>query len=142
MPSTYQSIIVNAPLDQVWDTVNDFHDLSWAPNVIEKCEAEGDASGTEPGAKRILNEAFHETQIEWNEEDHRIRYSIDDGPSPVSKDEVSNYIGQLRLLPVTENNVTFVEWSSSWNASSEDAVDFCHNIYVNLLSDLAAKFED
>ncbi len=142
MPFTYQSIVVNAPLQKVWDTVSDFHDFSWARDVIEKCEAQGDTPGTEPGAKRVLNDAFHETLIEWNPEEHRIRYSIDDGPSPVSEEEVSDYVGHLHLLPVTEDDATFVEWSSSWESSSQDAVAFCHNIYVALLSSLAAKFKD
>ena len=141
MPSTYQSIIVPASIGKVWDTVKDFHALSWAPDVIESCESVGDVPGTEPGAKRVLNGAFHETLIEWDQDEHRIRYSIDDGPSPVSKDEVSNYVGHLHLLPVTEGNVTFAEWSSSWESRSQDAVDFCHNIYVGLLSALAASFE-
>ena len=141
MPTTYQSIIVKAPIEKVWNTIKDFHDFSWAPDVIEKCEAVGDTPGTKVGAKRILNGVFHETQIEWDAEAHRIRYSIDDGPTPVSKNDVSDYIGHLHLLPVTASDPTFVEWSSSWESPSEDAVEFCHNIYVALLSSLAKQFE-
>ncbi|MCK4841166.1 MAG: SRPBCC family protein [Methylococcales bacterium] len=68
MPKCYQSIVVNAPITTVWDTIKDFHDISWASQVLEKCEAMGELSGTKVGAKRILNEAFHETLLELNEQ--------------------------------------------------------------------------
>jgi len=66
MPSTVQSITVNQSIDRVWNTINNFHDMSWCPNVITSCVPGGDASGDEVGAKRVLNDAFHETLIEAN----------------------------------------------------------------------------
>ncbi|NOQ14375.1 MAG: SRPBCC family protein [Methyloprofundus sp.] len=139
MPQCYQSIIVHAPFEKVWDTIKDFHDMSWASPVIEQCDAVGDFSGTEIGAKRVLNAAFHETLLECNEVEHRIRYSIDDGPSPVSANEVKNYIGLIQLKSVTLTGDTFVEWSSNWESNSEQARDFCHQIYVALLRALAEQ---
>lgn len=35
MGRTYQSILIQAPVDRVWQAVRDFHDLSWAPDVVE-----------------------------------------------------------------------------------------------------------
>lgn len=137
MPQTFQSIVVDAPLERVWDKVKDFHDMSWAPNVVSRCVSEGDTPGTEVGARRVLNEVFHETLIERDESAHRIRYTIDEGPSPVSSAEVSGYVGQLELRPVTKTGQTFVEWSSSWDAAGDEAVAFCHGIYVALLDELA-----
>ncbi len=138
MPSTNQSIVVNKPVQTVWDAIKDFHDLSWSANVVAKCEAVGDKSGSEPGAKRVLNDAFHETLIEINSDDHIIRYSIDDGPTPVSSTDVSNYRGEVRLTS-TKNDATLVEWSSTWDSKTEDAVEFCHGIYVALLNDMASS---
>jgi len=137
MPTCYQSIIVSAPIEKVWDKVRNFHDMSWADQVITQCDAVGNVSATELGAKRILNNAFHETLLECNDNEYRVRYSIDDGPSPVSVEEVQNYIGQIQLKPVTLSNETFVEWSSTWESSSEEAREFCHQIYVALLQSLA-----
>ncbi|MDD5277134.1 MAG: SRPBCC family protein [Methylovulum sp.] len=141
MPSCYQSIVVNAPIDAVWDTIKNFHDMSWAPGVIAKCEVVGGKLGTEAGAKRVLNDAFHETLIECSDQEHRVRYSIDEGPSPVSSAEVSHYIGDLHLITATLNNATFVEWGSSWESNTEDVAEFCQQIYVALLGELAQKFE-
>ena len=33
-----------------------------------------------------------------------------------------------------------VEWTTSWDSNAEDAVEFCHGIYVALLGDLKATF--
>ena len=138
MPSTNQSIVIKQPVQTVWDALKDFHDMSWSANVITKCEPVGDKSGNEPGAKRVLNDAFHETLIEANANDHLIRYSIDEGPSPISSSDVSNYTGEIRLSSA-ENNATLVEWSSQWDSNSEGAVEFCHGIYIALLDDMASS---
>jgi len=59
----YHSVTVNAPVDQVWDTLRKFHDFSWCPDVITQLEVVGDSGGTETGAKRILNGAFHKSAL-------------------------------------------------------------------------------
>ncbi len=59
--SCYNSVTVNAPVDKVWEVLRNFHDMSWSPDVVTQLEAVGDAGGTEIGAKRNLNGAFHET---------------------------------------------------------------------------------
>lgn len=142
MGKTYQSTTVNASIDDVWDALSNFHDMSWAPDVIESCEAVGDRAGNQVGAQRVLNGAFHETLHAINNIDHTLHYSIDDGPSPVSADEVSGYVGQVRALPITDEQKTFVEWSSSWEARTDEAEEFCHNIYTALLSSLKQHFTE
>lgn len=139
MPTTHQSIIINAPINEVWNKFNNFHELSFAPEVITDIEKVGSIDGSSTGAKRILNHAFYETLIEADNNKHQLKYSIDDGPSPISKDEVSNYIGTVKLS--TNSEGTLVEWDSSWDASEEDAVEFCHGIYVALLKGLSESFK-
>lgn len=141
MPSTEQSIVVDAPIAEVWNRFSNFHDLSWAPNVISGVDKVGDVDGNKVGAKRILNGAFHETLIEINNDEYYLKYSIDDGPSPVSKDEVANYVGVVRLSPVSNGKGTLVEWVSSWESKLDDAVAFCHGIYVALLGELGNSFK-
>ncbi|MFQ5772684.1 MAG: SRPBCC family protein [bacterium] len=141
MPSTNQSKDIDASISEVWAKFNNFHDLSWAPNVITNVEKVGGIDGGEVGAKRILNSAFHETLVEIEHNEYTLKYSIDDGPSPVSKEEVSNYYGVVKLSPATEGDRTHVEWSSSWESNVEDAVEFCHGIYVALLNELAESFK-
>ncbi len=141
MPRVYNSVIVNAPIEAVWKRIRDFHDFSWAPSVITQCEKVGEKEGTAIGAKRLLNESFLDTLIAYSELEHRMMYSIDDAPSPISPQEISNYIGDLHLLPITQGGKTFVEWSGSWESKSTEAIGFMNDIYVALLRDLAAEFE-
>lgn len=141
MPTTHQSKVIHATIDNVWTKISNFHEFSWAPNVITDVEKVGDLDGNSLGAKRILNHAFQETLIETDSEHHVIRYSIDDGPSPISKDEVSNYIGTITLTEDIKGKGTLVEWDSEWDTKSGDATEFCHNIYVALLDDLSDSFE-
>ena len=138
MGKTYQSTTVNAPVDQVWATVRDFHDMSWATSVVTECKTVGDKKGDQIGAKRVLNDAFHETLLELSEIDHSIRYSIDDGPGPLPDTE--EYIGFLRVFPVTDSNTSYVEWSSNWHGKDAETAEFCSPIYVALLGDLKKKF--
>lgn len=93
MGRCYNSAVINAPCEKVWNTIQNFHDLSWAPGVITKAVAVGEIKGDQPGARRILNEAFHETLRSLDDREHTLSYSIDDGPGPVSKNAMRNYIG-------------------------------------------------
>ena len=137
----YNSTVVSAPVDQVWSALRDFHDLGVFPNVIEKVDVVGDIPGTEIGAKRILNGAFHETLKSLDDENRILTYSIDDGPAATSKDSVSGYIGKLQVYTVTDEDKSFVLWTSMWESSgSEDVAAFCNPIYQALLSDLKKTF--
>lgn len=140
MPSTHQSIVINESVAEVWSRFRNFHDFSWAPNVITGVDKVGEVDGNSVGAKRILNGAFHETLVEMNNEEFYLKYSIDDGPSPVSKDEVEHYIGVVKLSPAADGGATLVEWTSSWESKLDDAVEFCHGIYVALLGELEKSF--
>jgi polyketide cyclase/dehydrase/lipid transport protein len=140
MGKTYQTAVISAPVGQVWNKIKNFHDLSWGAAVVEKCEAVGDKPGDQIGARRILNDAFHETLVAFSELDRSFKYSIDDGPAPVSKNDVKDYIGAVRLIPITDNDTCLIEWSSNWESSTDDACEFCRNIYVALINELKKAF--
>lgn len=136
----YNSCVVSAPADRVWALLRNFHDFSWAPDVVESVEVVGSAAADQIGARRILNGAFHETLRALDDEARELKYTIDDGPPPVSKDQVRHYVGTLRVHPVTDGDRAFVEWSSSWESSQGGVAEFCNPIYQALLSSLQAHF--
>lgn len=140
MPETNQSIDISAPISDVWARVSNFHDFSYAARVITSLEKVGDLNGYQIGAKRLLNNVFHETLVEIDNDAYYLKYSIDDGPSPISKNEVANYFGVIQLSAPGGNAQTHVSWTSSWDSESNDGVEFCHGIYVALLNELAASF--
>ena len=91
--------------------------------------------------RRILNDAFHETLIAIDDDARVLRYSIDDGPGPVARDAVRNYIGRLRVAPVTSDDTAFVEWESSYDSPDDAAVgELCNPIYRALLTTLRDHF--
>ena len=136
------SVIVNAPADEVWDMIKDFYDMSWCGGVITKLKVMNDKASNEVGAKRILNDAFHETLLSIDNDAHRFSYSIDDGPGPVSKENVTGYVAEVTVYPVTENNTTMVLWQSKWEEDKEGSVaDFCNPIYHAVLQELKSNFK-
>ena len=141
MTKTYQSITIDAPLEKVWSTIRDFHDMTWAPNVITNLEKSGDLPGDTVEAKRKLNGVFEETLAAIDDAERTFSYRITNGPSPLSRAEVKNYIGRVVVKPVPEGNGTFVEWSSSWENRDERIYEFCHGIYVALLEDMKKSLE-
>ncbi len=95
--TTYQDININASVDAVWAAIRNLHDLGWAPNVITSVDVVGDKAGHEVGAGRVLNGVFHETLQTFDDDAMTFSDSIDDGPSPVSKEQVSNYSGRVQV---------------------------------------------
>ena len=136
----YNSCVVNALVDKAWTALRNFHDMSWAPQVVTSLEKVGDASGDQIGAKRLLNGVFHETLRGLDDTGREVRHSIDDGPDVVSKDKVSGYVGVVRVFSVTDGDATFVEWSTSWQDSQGGVKEFCDPIYKALLDSLQQHF--
>jgi len=139
--SCYHSAILNAPVEAVWSAISNFHDMSWAPEVITSLEVKGDVSGDEVGAVRLLNGLFLETLREVNADGYNFTYSIDDGPDVIAKEVVANYLGTVALTPVTIGDQTLIEWSSVYDSDDENAVaEFCNPIYVALLTAMQQHF--
>ena len=137
MGRCYNSIVIEAPAEKVWSTIQDFHNLDWGSEVITQVDNPTGKSGNEVGAKRVLNGVFHETLTAFDADAMTFSYSIDDGPEPVASNMVSNYVGTVRIRPVTNSNHTFIEWESTYESNSDDAIaEFCNPIYAALLAAL------
>lgn len=141
MGSCLNSKVVEAPIDQVWAVLRDFHDLSWAPNVFTEVQKIGDKGPAELGAQRKLNGAILETLVEIDDIERSLRHEIDDGPAPLDADSVTSYQGYVRAFPVTDTDRTFVLWTSQYETRDDGAVhQFCDPIYQAVLNDLARHF--
>ena len=136
----YNSIVVDADADRVWETMRNFHDMSWCPQVITSLEVVGDVAGNEVGAQRLLNGAIAETLRSLDNDNRLFTYSIDDGPDALSKDNVGGFVGRLQVFPVTDTGQAFVLWTSSWAEGGEGTDEFCNPIYQALLGALKDHF--
>ncbi|HUP63234.1 MAG TPA: SRPBCC family protein [Thermoanaerobaculia bacterium] len=109
--------------------------------MVTKVDRVGTAAGTEVGAKRVLNDAFHETLVSLDDDARSFSCTIDDGPGPVAKDAIQRYVGSVRVLPVTDRDASFVEWQSNYEANDDAAVGaFCNPIYQAALGALKRSF--
>lgn len=60
----------------------------------------------------------------------------------VSKDNVTGYIGKVTVFSVSNNNTSFVVWTSSWESEKKGGIaDFCNPIYHSILQDLKIYLE-
>lgn len=135
----HNSVVVSAPADKVWTVLRDFSSTSWAPNVVTSHKNIGEKKGDQPGAKRVLNDAFHETLHSIDDINRTFSYTIDSGPAAVAK--AVNYVGTVTLHPITEDNTTLAVWTSRWDHSEGGVAEFCSPIYQALLGDLKAHFK-
>lgn len=137
----YNTAVINAPSDEVWSTLKNFHDMSWAKNVITQLDKVGEKASHEVGAKRILNGGIPETLLSIDDGAKSLTYSIDDGPEAISKDNLEGYVGSITVYSVTDDNTSFVLWTSKWESDKNGGVaDFCNPIYRALLQDLKGHF--
>jgi hypothetical protein len=124
MVRIFTSIVINAPADKVWEVVRRFSSLaSWAnPAALRTAILNGKAE-TEIGAVRGIStpgpdgeNAFLETLVAFSEVEKFYEYSLDRSPLPAS-----NYRGRRQVVPVTDNNTTFVTWSANFDAPNAEA---------------------
>ncbi|ALO36253.1 polyketide cyclase [Colwellia sp. MT41] len=138
MGKCYKNIEIATPVATVWQKIRDFHDMTWAEGVITSLVKVGQTGGTDIGAKRILNDAFHETLVCLDDNNYTFSYAVDDGPGPLAKTAVDNYLGVVKLSESTTG--TLVEWSSSFTSSTEgEVIEFCDPIYTALLGALKSS---
>jgi len=140
MGKCVSSTVVNAPVDEVWRVLRNFHDMSWT-GAVESLEPVGDARSDQVGAKRVLNGAIHETLRAIDDIAHTFQYQITDGPSPISKDDLKFYYGTVSVLPVTDQNASFVLWATRFESKDDEVTQqFCDPFYIAFLAHLKAHF--
>jgi hypothetical protein len=71
---------------------------------------------------------------------HTFSYSIDEAPSPISSAEISDYVGRVEVKASPDGG-SLVEWTSSWQNDDEAGYEFCHPIYMALVSDMKASLQ-
>ena len=103
------SVFARCVIARIFETSSsNFHDMSRAQGVIDKCAPVGELKANQIGAKRLLNDAFHETLLELSEVDRTIKYRIDDGPSVIPRARESGRVQGSGLADQLEHRVDAV----------------------------------
>jgi hypothetical protein len=132
MPRTYASSIIDAPVHDVWARIRDFNGLPvWNAGAIARGEIEDGLAGDQVGAIRglWLPDGTHIRERLLAHSDLERSYTYDFQQSPFDMD---NYIGTLRLHPVTDGDRTFIEWFATFDCN-RDEQDALKGLFENIV---------
>ena len=120
MPKIFKSSVIDAPVEQVWARISDFNGLpGWHPRMVESHIEDGQAAttiGCIRNFKVITGATVRERLLALSDADHSVSYSIIETPQPIT-----NHKATLRLLPVTDGNRTYAEWTAEFDAPAAEA---------------------
>lgn len=127
MVKVYRSTVLDAPADRVWRDLRDFNGLAnWHP-LIELSRIEKSHPADKVGCVRNFQlkdgARIREKLLSLSDYDYSCTYSILESPM-----DLSDYIATLRLLPVTEGNRCFIEWSAEFECAPEKAAELVETV--------------
>ena len=143
MAKVYASIVVPANASAVWDVIRDFNALpKWTPFVAES-RIEQNAASDKVGCIRNFRlkngGRVRERLLALSDYEMSCTYTILESPMGVE-----NYLATLRLIPVTESDHAFAEWSAEFDAAPEreDVLvdDIGRNVFAAGLNALKSRF--
>ncbi|MEZ5738897.1 MAG: SRPBCC family protein [Burkholderiaceae bacterium] len=109
-----RSTVLEHPIDRVWAVLRDFngHDR-WHPAVAQSHLERGrptDAVGCVRNFRLADGAQLREQLLELSDATATLRYCLLDTPVPLL-----NYVARIQLVPVTDGNLTFWEWSCQFD---------------------------
>lgn len=143
--NSHESIIIQAPVDKVWEAVRDFDGLAtWHPMFSSGVIKSG--TNNEPGAVRTMTvkdgPSFDEELLTFDEAGRKFTYRlIDPVPLPVSE-----YTGAFQVVAV-KRGTTAILWSSAYRNNSdgkmkdEEVIAFINGAFRAGLEPLKASME-
>jgi hypothetical protein len=143
MPRVFVSRVVEAPAGKVWTTIRRFDAVAeWLP-FVKSSPIENGGDPTRVGCVRILTqtdgEVFREVLLALSDAERFYSYTFVSSPVPVRDHRTT-----LRVLPITDGNRSYVEWSSRFDIDPKyeaQLVDLMNRNFVNGLQSLARKFD-
>jgi hypothetical protein len=114
MPRVYISSVIDASADRVWSIVRDFNGLPrWMP-VVSDSRIEGGQPSDKVGCIRNFNLKgggnIREQLLSLSDYEYTCSYAILESPMGVS-----NYTATLKLMPITDGDRTFAEWTAEFD---------------------------
>ncbi|HVJ32834.1 MAG TPA: SRPBCC family protein [Terriglobia bacterium] len=143
MAKVYISSVINAPAGQVWGIVRDFDGLpKWTPFVADS-RIEQNQPADKIGCIRnfTLKDGgrIRERLLALSDYDFTMVYAILESPMGVE-----NYIATLKLIPITDGDRCFVEWSAEFdclpNREQELIAHIGRNVFLAALQSLKSRF--
>lgn len=129
MVTVFESSVIDAPIDEVWEVVRGFNDLpKWHPG-ISSSEIEGGHNPCTIGCVRNFNltdgENIRETLLAFSDLDMSFSYDM-----LTTGLGLFDYLSTMELLPITDGNRTYIQWSAEFttkDGEEEAKVDMVGN---------------
>jgi len=143
MAKVYSSVVVPAPTTAVWAVVRDFNALPNWTSFVAESRIEQNKPSDQIGCIRNFRlkdgGRIRERLLALSDYEMSFEYSILESPMGVE-----NYIATFRLIPVTDADHTFAEWTAEFDAAParEDGLvqSIRRNVFAAGLGALKARF--
>jgi hypothetical protein len=127
MVKVYRSTVLDAPADRVWRDLRDFNGLTnWHPSIVSSRIEKGhpaDKVGCVRNYQLKDGAKVREKLLSLSDYDFSYTSAILDSPL-----DLSDYLATLRLLPVTEGNRCFIEWSAEFDCQPEKVAELAETV--------------
>jgi uncharacterized protein YndB with AHSA1/START domain len=123
MARAYASAIIEAPVETVWATIRDFGALAaWHP-ALALSEIEGGGDPDVVGCIRRLElkggGTARERLLMLDDSRYTFAYNFETPAFPID-----NYIATVELIPVTNGDKTFAQWTGTFDPRRQETEDF------------------
>src|SRR5881394_2450004 len=140
MPRVFVSSVVDAPAEKVWAMIRRFDAVAdWLP-FVKSSPIEDGGDPTRVGCVRVLTqtdgEVFREVLVALSDAERFYSYTF--VSSPLS---VRNHRTTLRVLPITDGNRSWIEWSSRFDIDQEHEAQLVDLMNRNFFAGLRALAE-
>ncbi len=120
MTRVFESTIVAAPIDRVWDVIGDFDGLHrWSPRIVSSRLEGGSGRGAVGSVRHLERDdgvQIAERLRAYDAVARTLSYCFD-GQAPFA---ARDYRGTVAAQPVTDVGSTFVSWSCTFDAEAAD----------------------
>jgi Polyketide cyclase / dehydrase and lipid transport len=129
MAKSYVSSVIDAPLVEVWKHLRSFDGIGNYYSAVRGVDLADGKMGDQVGVLRTASldggSQIQERLVALSDLDHSFSYQlIDDDSLPLRA-----YTANVRLLPVTNGDRTFIEWHSEYEITGDPAE--VHNFVEN-----------
>ena len=131
MVKIVKSTVIAAPVEPVWAVLRDFngHDR-WHPEVADS-HIERGATFDRVGCVRRFHlkdgSELREQLLALSDLDMAFTYCLLDTPIPLL-----NYVAHVRLVPVTDGDMTFWQWTSRFDTPAGREAELEHAVGVGI----------
>ncbi len=140
MQRLFVSSVVEAPAEKVWATIRRFDAAAnWLP-FVKSSPIEDGGDPTRVGCVRVVTQTdgavFREVLVALSDAERSYSYTFVGSPVPVRDHRTT-----LRVLPITDGDRSYVEWSSRFEIAPEHETQLVELMNRNFLAGLRSLAE-